>query len=105
MFLTNAYIKFDKFAVGEELFVLSEDGRLEPHMLRGAVTTPLFRHGGASSWHSWDAAVIVGVGRYWRLVLLCCAVVGGLGVWVFVGVLRRRVAWESKYRSLKELVD
>lgn len=33
------------------------------HMLNGDVTTPLFHHLGSSSWHSFDAAVIMMLGR------------------------------------------
>ena len=28
------------------------------HRLNGNVTTPLFKHLGSSSWHSWDAAIV-----------------------------------------------
>lgn len=50
----------------DKIYVLAnEEGKLGPHMLRGAVTTPLFRHGGASSWHEWDAAAVVLIGRHY----------------------------------------
>ena len=50
----------------DNIYVLAdEEGKLGPHMLRGAVTTPLFRHGGASSWHEWDAAAIVLIGKHY----------------------------------------
>lgn len=33
------------------------------HSLNGPVSTPLFDHLGSSSWHSYDAALIVGLGK------------------------------------------
>lgn len=55
----------------DKLYILADErGELEPHMLRGAVTTPLFHHGGASSWHGWDAATIVLIGKHYLAFLL-----------------------------------
>jgi hypothetical protein len=33
------------------------------HNLNGPVSTPLFNHLGSSSWHSYDAAMIVSLGK------------------------------------------
>jgi hypothetical protein len=65
------------------------------HRLNGDVVTPLFHHLGASSWHSFDAALIVSLGRIDRgawirgvgFVLFICA----LGVIVWEGMLRLRL--------------
>lgn len=46
-----------------------KDGDMSTHMLRGKVTTPLFIHGGSSSWHGWDAAVILLIGQHY--ILFC----------------------------------
>lgn len=40
------------------------------HMLRGAVVTPLFAHGGDSSWHRWDAVVFLMIGRLFSTVVM-----------------------------------
>lgn len=65
------------------------------HRLNGDVVTPLFHHLGASSWHSFDAALIVSLGkidgRVWSrgigLVVFVCV----LGIAVWVGMLRLRL--------------
>lgn len=57
----------------DRVYVLADqESNLDPHMLRGKVTTPLFAHGGASSWHGWDAAMIVMIGKHygWFMLLL-----------------------------------
>ncbi|EME80721.1 glycosyltransferase family 32 protein [Pseudocercospora fijiensis CIRAD86] len=77
------------------VYVLADrDGGMEGHMLRGRVVTKIFGHGGASSWHGWDADVLVFVGRHYHGVF-------GMGV-VCAGVLvgeepskRRRASWSS----------
>jgi hypothetical protein len=33
------------------------------HSLNGPVSTPIFNHLGSSSWHSYDAAMIVSLGK------------------------------------------
>jgi hypothetical protein len=88
MFITNAWIEYTRnheaLERQDKVFVLADEHRmLESHMLRGATTTPLFKHGGASSWHSWDAAVIVFIGAYWTQIL----VVAGLSVPVLCSVM------------------
>ncbi|KAF1820650.1 glycosyltransferase family 32 protein [Dissoconium aciculare CBS 342.82] len=87
MFFTNAwmaYLREKKARSGHDSIsrahedrvqVLADhDGWLESHMLRGRVVTPLFEHGGASSWHSWDAAAIVLIGKHY-------------GYFAFLGIL------------------
>ncbi|KAK3369432.1 glycosyltransferase family 32 protein [Lasiosphaeria ovina] len=51
------------------------------HSLNGPVSTPIFNHLGSSSWHSYDAALIVTLGRSWRLPVI---LVGGVAVAFFV---------------------
>ena len=85
----------------DKLYILaSEDGDINSHMLRGVVTTPLFKHGGASSWHGWDAAAIVLIGKYYPIILQGCLVMSLLSiylVWRCVGQRnrRRRSSWGS----------
>ncbi|KAK4667901.1 uncharacterized protein QC764_703680 [Podospora pseudoanserina] len=70
------------------------------HMLSGPVNTPLFKHLGSSSWHSYDAAMIVNLGKSvggsrWRLpimFLLAC----GLFFLVIRRIRRRRRATSLK---------
>ncbi|UNI18621.1 hypothetical protein JDV02_004876 [Purpureocillium takamizusanense] len=50
----------------QRVYILADaTGDMAAHMLRGKVTTPLFAHGGASSWHSWDAALIIMIGKHY----------------------------------------
>jgi len=48
------------------------------HSLNGHVSTPIFDHLGSSSWHSYDAAMIVSLGRHhgWKLPFVGGAAVG-----------------------------
>jgi len=58
------------------------------HRLNGPVSTPIFDHLGSSSWHSYDAAMIVNLGKSgskWRIPLL---LVGGS---VITFVIMRRI--------------
>ncbi len=50
--------------------------------MNGDVETPLFHHLGASSWHSFDAFLIVSIGKLGSRLLWVFA---GVGVLVFVG--------------------
>ena len=61
------------------------------HALNGDVETPLFHHLGASSWHSFDAFLIVSIGRLGSHLLWVFAGVGALvflGCWVALVQLR-----------------
>ena len=77
MYFTNRWMAYvresaSKPSVPDEdrVYVLADPaGQMEPHMLRGKVTTPLFAHGGASSWHGWDAAAIVLIGKHYGCFL------------------------------------
>lgn len=65
------------------------------HRLNGDVVTPLFHHLGASSWHSYDAALIVSLGRIDRNTWLggvgLAAFVSAVGVAIWIGMLRLRL--------------
>ncbi|KAK3058298.1 hypothetical protein LTR09_001376 [Extremus antarcticus] len=71
MFFSNRWMSYVRSLSAhsgdeERVFILADQtGDIEPHMLRGKVTTPLFTHGGASSWHGWDAAAIVMIGKHY----------------------------------------
>lgn len=82
MFFTNRWMDYVRDLqrringdAEDNVYVLADQyGHMQPHMLRGKVTTPLFAHGGASSWHSWDAAVIVSIGKHYDYVLKILAI-------------------------------
>jgi len=108
MFLSNQRTKFMSRTTGsdrvlhdrDKVFILAdEDGKVGPHMLRGAVTTSLFRHGGASSWHEWDAAVVVFVARHARC-FGAVFMIGLVGTAMLVCRGRRRIAFSSKIDKL-----
>ncbi|GJN85645.1 hypothetical protein PLIIFM63780_009214 [Purpureocillium lilacinum] len=77
MFFSNRWMSFVRMLYrrqqrGEDIdeaqrvYILADaTGDMAAHMLRGKVTTPLFAHGGASSWHSWDAALIILIGKHY----------------------------------------
>ena len=78
----------------DKVYILADqDGAIEPHMLRGAITTPLFKHGGASSWHGWDAAAIVFVGEHYCYFLTMM----GLGAMFAIAIL-----WKVYKRKRRE---
>ncbi|KAK0666524.1 hypothetical protein QBC41DRAFT_358020 [Cercophora samala] len=65
------------------------------HMLSGPVNTPLFKHLGSSSWHSYDAAMIVNLGKSvggsrWRLPIMF--VLAGGFFFLVIRRIRRRIA-------------
>ncbi len=67
------------------------------HSLNGDVVTPLFHHLGTSSWHSYDASLIVSLGKSTRLrrflgVCFAICVVMVVVVWV-----RMRQVWGRYY--------
>lgn len=108
MYFSNMWMNYAGALVAgyekEYVHILADkNGDLRPHMLRGVVRTPVMAHGGASSWHGWDAAAILVIGRYYRTVVTGAAVLA-VGLTMFVlyrclgGRLRRRRAW---WRSTK----
>lgn len=105
MFFSNMWISYTRSGLADSpkdaVYILAdEEGAIESHMLRGVVTTPLFKHGGASSWHGWDAAVIVMIGKYYSYIAifgLAMGVMLGWGIWRLSGRRnrRRRSSWGS----------
>lgn len=85
MYYSNQWMSYVRGLVAgrndQRVYILSdENGNMDPHMLRGKVTTPIFVHGGASSWHGWDAAMFLMIGEHWLLYLTILLVVLGLAV-------------------------
>jgi hypothetical protein len=122
MFFTNvwmAYVRESAAQVGydsegkagdDRVQVLADDdGHLEIHMLRGRVVTPLFEHGGASSWHGWDAAAIVLVGDHYGyfLVLGILGCLCGFGLVLRIASSRRAVRkpWFSSEAAVDVFKD
>ncbi|KAF1738978.1 Inositol phosphoceramide mannosyltransferase 3 [Beauveria bassiana] len=100
MFFSNMWMSYARALVSgralDRVHVLGdENGRLAPHMLRGLVTTPLMAHGGASSWHGWDAALILTIGKYYLLVVIAATLAATLVIislvrYCLCGRVRRR---------------
>lgn len=106
MFFSNMWMQYaDRLVAGHEkqnVNVLADnDGNLQPYMLRGIVETPLMAHGGASSWHGWDAAAIVTIGQHYTLVVAAATVsITLFVVFVIYGCVgtrfrRRRGSWKQ----------
>lgn len=72
LFISIAFTLFPK----TDLWIL---GNGKSHFLRGHSVTPLFEHLGASSWHSWDAALILFIGAH-RVLVLGVLLAATLGV-------------------------
>jgi mannosyltransferase OCH1-like enzyme len=103
MFFSNMWMSYARSNIDSKninkVYILADpQGDINPHMLRGVITTPLFKHGGASSWHGWDAAAIVLIGKHYPIVLQGCLVLSLLMVvllWRAFGGRnrRRRSSW------------
>jgi hypothetical protein len=122
MFFTNAwmaYVRETAAQVGNDLegakydnrvqVLADHDNGLESHMLRGKVVTPLFGHGGASSWHGWDAAAIVLVGDHYGyfLALGSLGCLCGFALVLRIASSRRTVRrrWLSKEAAIEVYKD
>ncbi|KAF2487521.1 hypothetical protein BDY17DRAFT_289134 [Neohortaea acidophila] len=89
MFFSNAWMDYTSTLTRNDshlekrVFVLADEKQdLAPHMLRGAVKTPLFDHAGASSWHKRDAAAAkMAAEWYLRVGLLIIALAIVLLCW------------------------
>ncbi|KAK5991717.1 Inositol phosphoceramide mannosyltransferase 3 [Cladobotryum mycophilum] len=97
MFFSNQWMSYVRSLVAgrqeQSVFILSDEhGEMAPHMLRGKVTTPIFIHGGASSWHGWDAALFLTIGEHYMLYVTGLIVTIGLAVasLYMCGASRRR---------------
>ena len=119
MFFSNRWMSYVRSlsAAGEiqmtddgSVYILADtNGGIDAHMLRGKIVTPLFEHGGASSWHGWDAAAIVMIGKYYRafaIMLAIVLVVVVVMIWRFA-VLRpvRRRSWHALLRGSMDKTD
>lgn len=112
MFFSNRWMSYVRSlppnpAGDDQVFILADQtGDIEPHMLRGVITTPLFKHGGASSWHGWDATAIIMVGKHYRLLLALLAfgpVVVGLALWRCARIKRWITRkWHARVRGGKD---
>ncbi|KAH0490912.1 hypothetical protein TgHK011_002359 [Trichoderma gracile] len=74
MFYSNQWMAYVRDVLAgrqtSKVYILSDEhGDMAPHMLRGKVTTPIFVHGGASSWHGWDAALFLTIGEHYTFYL------------------------------------
>lgn len=115
MFYSNMWMSYARSHLDsdpiDKLHVLADErGDVDGHMLRGVITTPLFKHGGASSWHGWDAAMIVLIGRYYSIILQACTVLALLGVWLvwrLVGARnkRRRSSWNALVKGAMSPIE
>ncbi|KAJ6442400.1 magnesium transport protein CorA, transmembrane region [Purpureocillium lavendulum] len=74
MFFSNMWMGYVKDVIEgrqeEEVYILAdENGNMDPHMWRGMVQSTIMAHAGASSWHSWDAAAIMTLGKHFGLAV------------------------------------
>jgi inositol phosphorylceramide mannosyltransferase catalytic subunit len=111
MFFSNRWMSYVRSLTGshgkeaDQVYILADgSGNMDPHMLRGAVTTPLFKHGGASSWHGWDAAAIVLIGKHY-IYFLCMIAVGAVCASVLVWRLTRRSRRRRSLSPLRRSMD
>lgn len=111
MFFSNRWMSYVRSltpshgTAGDQVHILADPtGDMDPHMLRGAVTTPLFRHGGASSWHGWDAAAIVLIGKHY-VYFLCMVALGAACASLAVWRLTRRARARRGRSPLRRSMD
>lgn len=103
MFFSNQWMRYTAQMLsrhqGDSVYILADgNGDIRPHMLRGSVQTPIVAHGGASSWHGWDAAAMLVIGNHFQLVV---TILGSLTVSITMllfyrclcSKLRRRRVW------------
>lgn len=104
MFFSNIWIKYAEDFIArrqkDSVYILADgNGDMAPHMWRGRVKSPIMAHSGDSSWHSWDAGVMLTMGKYYALVVSVLAI-GALGVVFFLSVCccsrRHRRTWRKK---------
>jgi hypothetical protein len=86
----------------ERIYVLADkEGNLGTHMLRGAVTTPLFKRQGANSWYGWDATTIVMIGQHYKYFLAMM----GVGAAVTTAWLFRISRSRTRSKSWNDLTS
>ena len=74
------------------------------HHLNGNVVTPLFRHLGSSSWHSWDAAFFKVVKKLRVSLLPCIIILVSFSVGIWFGLRKalkthREQPWHRKVKA------
>lgn len=114
MFFSNRWMEYMRatrngkmpVSEAETAYILAdENGDMNSHMLRGVITTPLFHHAGASSWHQWDAAIIVLIGKYYGRFLFGLAMLITVIATFSIAVATRRrrerskTTWSPKVRA------
>jgi hypothetical protein len=94
----------------KDLKILSgPEGNELMHRLNGDVITPLFHHLGASSWHSYDAALIMSIGRFKSPIgragfgAMLGFIVLSVSVWA--GILRLRLWRKRRLASMQPRSD
>jgi mannosyltransferase OCH1-like enzyme len=83
MFISNVWIDYMRHnstrRPEDKVYILADQcNNTKSHMLRGTVTTPLFDHGGESSWHGKDARFMFWMDKHWKAAL------AGLLIFFFV---------------------
>lgn len=78
-FLSNAWMKYVQThphrSRTDDVFVLADKhGQYKKHALGGNVETPLFKHEGANSWHTWDAPLCTFMEQHVILMIVAFAV-------------------------------
>lgn len=106
MFFSNAWMAYmrlkrtNSWALDDVYVLADKNGNVSSEMLRGNTTTTLFHHGGASSWHSWDAKFIFFMEKHGAGLL------GGLGGLVvlivcIVVAVRKREGLRALFENTK----
>ncbi|EME42493.1 glycosyltransferase family 32 protein [Dothistroma septosporum NZE10] len=100
-FFSDAWMSYQRIkgeAKKDRTFILADqDGNLESFMLKGKVTTPLFEHGGESSWHRWDKSLI-----FWlKWTFIDQPIVGWAAILVSVMVMWVFWRWMKVYGTRK----
>jgi mannosyltransferase OCH1-like enzyme len=113
MFISNVWVKYmgtksDKCE--DKVYILAdENDNAATHMLRGNITTPLFHHGGESSWHGNDARLMFWMDKHWKLVLVGFFV--GIPIFILLSVallillLRMKPCWSHPLRRCRHADD
>ncbi len=65
------------------------------HSLNGPVSTPLFNHLGSSSWHSYDAAMIVSLGKGHGLKVPLLFILSSVVTFFVIRRIKRRAMLRS----------
>lgn len=107
MFLSNAwmdYVKYHKHpSYANSVFVLADDhGRYKAHSLGGQVQTPLFYHGRAGAWHTWDAPFFLFFEKHSTLAIVALVLVALAWILATLLVCCRRLRFFCEGRSHRQ---